>query len=320
MVHAPIFVLGSFVIACSAKVAQFPRSGESLRAESVTVEPGGKGFNLALGAARLDVGVDGLLAVGDDLLSVFAEPALENARLPAAMLTRFAGKTGSGIGFTDATGENCLAVDPGVNLDLAASHVRAVRQQVLGARFVLAQFEIADAPILEAFSLASEAGARTLLNPSPFRPIPAALLAVSSILVVNAVEAEALAAALAPGLALAVDPEDLDGLAALARALFAHGPDTLVVTLGAAGAIAFRSGHEPVRQPACVVDTVDTLGAGDAFTAGFVASLALGYDFPVALRRGVACGALATQRLGVSAALPTADELERFLREQFHQD
>jgi ribokinase len=316
MATASVFVLGSFVISCSAKVARFPQAGESLRAQRVAVEPGGKGFNLALGAARLGIAVEGLLAVGNDFLSGFAEPALRSANLPATMLTRFSGTTGSGIGFTDATGENCVAVDPGANLSLSAENVRAVRDRVNQADLVLAQFEIDDAPILEAFSLARAAGRRTLLNPSPFRELPPAMLADTSILIVNAAEAAALALSIAPDLAFAAGPDGLATAERLAQALFRLGPDTLILTLGAQGAIALRAGLPTLRQLAFPVAAVDTLGAGDAFAAGLAASLVEGRNFDEALRRAAGCGALATLRMGVFDALPSAVELDRFLLSQ----
>lgn len=311
MTTASIFVLGSFVIACSAKVSRFPRAGESLRAENVTVEPGGKGFNLALGARRLEVDVDGLLAVGDDLLSVFAPPALEKAGLPAGMLTLFPGRTGSGIGFTDGSGENCLAVDPGANLRLAAEHVHAASDQLGRAGLILAQFEIGDEPILAAFRLARAAQKHTMLNPSPFRPILPEIMAQTSILIVNAAEAGSLADSL--GLRLQTGFDALAEHQPLAEAVLSHGPETLIVTLGAAGAAGYRKDGPSVFQPAFVVDPVDTLGAGDAFAAGLAAHLAKGMTFENALRHAAACGALATLGLGVFEHLPTLAELERFL-------
>ncbi len=313
MAKSSIFVLGSFVISCSAKVERFPRAGESLQARRVAVEPGGKGFNLALGAARLGGDVDGLLAIGDDFLAAFAAPALESAGLPAAMLRRFPGRTGSGIGFTDASGENCLAVDPGVNLDLSAEEVRAVGDQIRSAGLVLAQFEIADPPILAAFSLARASGGRTMLNPSPFRPLSPELLAATSILIVNTAEAAALATSLAAHPATDGERAEYAWLDELARALFARGPDTLIVTRGTEGAIAFRKDEAPISQSAFEVDALDTLGAGDAFAAGLAASLAEGDAFATAMRRAAGCGALSARTMGVFHALPQRAELDCFL-------
>jgi hypothetical protein len=70
----------------------------------------------------------------------------------------------------------------------------------------------------------------------------------------------------------------------------------------------------PLHQPAFEVETVDTLGAGDAFAAGLAVSLVEGHGWALALRRAAACGALATRKIGVFDALPTRDELENFLK------
>ncbi|MFD1333811.1 PfkB family carbohydrate kinase, partial [Methylopila musalis] len=74
--RANIFVLGSFVAACSAKVAAPPRAGECVAADAFLLEAGGKGFNLAAACRRLGAEVDGLFAVGEDALAAVAEPAL----------------------------------------------------------------------------------------------------------------------------------------------------------------------------------------------------------------------------------------------------
>lgn len=304
---APIFVLGSFVAACSAKVARLPQPGESQAAEAFTLEAGGKGLNLAMGARRLGVEVDGLLAIGDDLFAGLAAPALARAGLPATMLRRFDGPTGSGVGFTDARGENCLAVYPGANLRLSAAEVRDVVDAVRQAQLVLAQFEIGDAPIVEAFELAHMIGVRTLLNPSPFRAIDPKILTHCTILVLNRVEALA---------ALGLEEQNVapEALGEIAAQLVARGPEVVIVTLGAEGALLCRRDAAPLHQPAFPVETVDTLGAGDAFAAGLAVSLVEGHGWALALRRAAACGALATRKLGVFDALPTREELEDFLK------
>jgi fructokinase len=61
-------------------------------------------------------------------------------------------------------------------------------------------------------------------------------------------------------------------LESAARAVLAHGPSLVVVTLGADGAFGVCAGTE-VRVAAPAVDVVDTIGAGDAFGAGLLAWL-----------------------------------------------
>ena len=311
-----LFVLGSLVVACSAKVARLPRPGESLLAEAFTIELGGKGFNLAFGARRLGAEVGGLLPVGDDPFSHFAEAALAATGLPATMLRRLTSTTGSGIGFTDSTGENCLAVYPGANSLLSAPDVRSASEALESAALVLAHFEIGDEPILEAFSLARKRGARTLLNPSPFRTVDARVLEQTCILVLNEVEAIQLVgedAAAGPGQPRGHFEARLQSFAAQ---LFERGPDTIIVTLGERGAVALCRDEAPLHQPAFKVDAMDTLGAGDAFTAGLAVSLLEGQPLSKALNRAAACGAMMVQKLGVFHALPTRQELKAFLSQR----
>jgi ribokinase len=307
---ASLFVLGSFVVACSAKVPHLPQLGESLRAEAFTVEPGGKGFNLAIGAHRLGVDVDGIFSIGSDLFSQLAQSAFAQAGLSPAILRQVEATTGSGIGFTDSCGENCLAVYPGANQLLSAQDIRTVEQAIREARLVLAQFEVSDEPILEAFTLAYAAGVRTVLNPSPYRSVDLRILERTSILVLNQVEAAHMAGTLgyrSRGYPL----EELDQMAA---SLLEHGPEMIVTTLGRDGAAIYQQGAAPLRQPALPVDTVDTLGAGDAFTAGLVAGLLEGRSVAESLERAAACGAMVCKKVGVFNALPNHAELDAFLK------
>lgn len=307
MLGKPVFVLGSFVLACTAKVARFPCPGESMAAADVTIEPGGKGLNQAVMARRLGAAVDGLLAVGDDMAAAFALPALARADLPATMLLRIPGRTGAGVGFIDTAGETCLAIAPAANLRLSSAHLREKSGAIEGAALVTAQFEIADDPIREAFALARWAGVPTLLNPSPFRPIPDDILAGTTILVVNETEASGLAAALGLSREDAAIPERF--LATLAPAILSRGPRFVVQTRGAAGAIAISAEERPVMQPGFPVDAIDTLGAGDAFSTTLGVRLAEGWPLARAMRDAAAAGALTTTRPGVFEALPTAADI-----------
>lgn len=306
---ATLFVLASFVAASVAKVARLPLVGESMAAEAFSLEAGGKGFNLAVAARRLGAAVDGLMAVGTDLYASLAARALEAERLSSFQRVVYPTATGSGIGFVAPGGQDFLAVFPGANACLSAADVDSAADRLRAAALVLAQFELPDEPIARAFSLARAAGRRTLLNPSPFRPITPALLADTSVLVVNAVELRLLAA----DLTLPSDGPLDDLAAAVAARLFGSGPELLVVTLGADGALLLRPDGPTLYQPAIPVEAVDTIGAGDAFTAGFAVSLASGMPLVDALRYGAACGACVVRRFGVLDALPRPSDVEALL-------
>lgn len=92
-------------------------------------------------------------------------------------------------------------------------------------------------------------------------------------------------------------------------ALRALGAQTAVVKLGAEGAVA-SVGGEVLRRDALRVDVVDTVGAGDAFVAGWLAETARGADPAQRIDTAVACGALACTAPGDWEAAPTRADLD----------
>jgi 2-dehydro-3-deoxygluconokinase len=95
---------------------------------------------------------------------------------------------------------------------------------------------------------------------------------------------------------------------AAAIALRAGGPRIVLVGCGAGGAVvAFDRVVE--RIPAPPVDAIDSTGAGDALTGGFLHGLLEGMDPVAAARLGVAAGSLAVTRRGGAVAMPPGDEV-----------
>ncbi|MET0360299.1 MAG: ribokinase [Sphingobium sp.] len=301
-----LFVIGSMVVACSAQVENCPEPGETLAATAFVMEAGGKGFNVALAAHRLGVAVDGLFAVGDDPAGAFLRGAFVGHGLDESLLLTVEAGTGAGIGLIQADGENRIAVYPGANTALLADHVTERVERVRNAQLVFAQFEAPDAPIAAAFACAREAGAMTILNPSPYRPIDSAILANTDLLILNEQEAAALCA----------DRKEAGGYDRLAASFvlgpLSRGAKGVIVTRGPEGALAWWQGNR-IEQPGLPVTAVDSIGAGDAFTGALIAAIGQGDAFATALRRGCAAGALATTRLGLASALPDRRQIEKAL-------
>lgn len=87
---------------------------------------------------------------------------------------------------------------------------------------------------------------------------------------------------------------------------------TTVLKRGPAGATVF-GGDAVVEASGFPIDAVDTVGAGDAFVAGYLSAMLEGLDIDVALHRANACGAMACLTPGDWEAAPTRRDLARFL-------
>ncbi len=98
------------------------------------------------------------------------------------------------------------------------------------------------------------------------------------------------------------------------------GVGNVVVTLGSDGSEYHSGGSDSCRHrvfcaPAfSVPDIIDTTGAGDSFTSGFITGSLEGMDIAECLMRGNACAALAIRKVGAREAMPTGEELVEFLR------
>jgi len=104
--------------------------------------------------------------------------------------------------------------------------------------------------------------------------------------------------------ALVVAPTDP---AAAAFALAELGPRHAVVKLGAQGAVAAVRGPS-VRAPAVPVRVVDSVGAGDAFVAGYLTAVLDGAPAFECLRTACAVGAFAVTVPGDWEGLPTPEQ------------
>jgi 2-dehydro-3-deoxygluconokinase len=99
------------------------------------------------------------------------------------------------------------------------------------------------------------------------------------------------------------------GAREIAEAVGALGPEVVVVKSGSRGATAFVAG-EAHEVPALKVTSIDPVGAGDAFVAGYLAELLAGRRIADRLRTAAACGAFAVTGWGDWESLPARADLD----------
>jgi len=305
-------VVGSANLDLTVRVPRLPLPGETVIGGDLVRGLGGKGANQAVAAARLGAEVTLVAAVGDDADGEGICERLGAAGLDLTGVRRLDGVP-SGVALIQVRGdgENTVTVSAGANarLELTPESARAVG----GAHAVLLQLE---APVGAALAAARTATGLVVLNAAPL-PSPGSaaagelggLLAEVDVLVVNEGEATGL---LPPG-GTAADGPDGDRWVAVARALRDLGPSTVVVTLGADGAVAVDDAGAH-RVEAFEVAAVDAVGAGDAFCAELAVSLAAGRDLAAAVHRACAAGALATTGEGAQGGSVSADAVTALSR------
>jgi ribokinase len=286
-----VTVVGSLNEDVLVRVDRLPGRGETVVGADVVLAPGGKGANQAAAAARLGPGVAMVGRVGDDAAGDRQRAALRDAGVDVdGVRTTPETPTGTAtIPVEEGSGENLIVVVPGANGRVAPEDVGvpAVRE----ADVVLLQLEI---PVAAVSAAAAVAGGTVVLTPAPPQPLPAGLLDRVDVLVPNEHELAQLAR-------VASGERPIGELVDLARSV-ASG--SVVVTLGARGALVVPAEGPPVLQAPPPVTAVDTTGAGDCFCGALAHALARGSELPEAVGYAVTAAALSTTGPGARGALP----------------
>jgi ribokinase len=286
-----VVVFGSINLDLVAQVPRIPLSGETLAGQAFAMAPGGKGANQALAASLAGAKVAMFGAVGRDAFAASALANLEASGVDLAGVVATDTSTGIALIHVDTKGENSITVIAGANGDARAAQVPD--GMLSPAATLVMQLEVPMKQVMELAARARRQGAHVVLNAAPAVELSEDLLRLVSTLIVN--EGEAAIVGAAQGL-----PKTPDLFAHAAAARYQCG---IVVTLGAAGAIAVRD-DEHIAVAAPPTSVVDTTGAGDALVGAFAAALDRGASLRQALTEGIAAGSLACTGRGAQAALP----------------
>lgn len=301
---AKITVVGSANIDLVVRTPRMPVKGETILGGPFFSGCGGKGANQAVGAARLGGDVTIVARLGQDQ---FGDTAADNFRQEGIRLDcvfRSAeAHTGIASILVDGAGENLIVVASGANAELSPADVEVSADAIVAADVVLVQLESPMATVRRAVEIAHQAGVTVLLNPAPGQPLADALLRQVDVLTPNQIEAQIIT-----GLAAGTPAE----AEIAARALLEKGVGTVIITLGAAGALVVTAGGAE-HVPGFTVDVVDTTGAGDAFSGALAVALSVRQPLAQAVTFANAVAALQVTRQGAAAAMPRRAEVEAFL-------
>ncbi|WP_447778680.1 ribokinase [Variovorax boronicumulans] len=296
-----IVVLGSLNMDIVLRVPHAPAAGETLLGRSIDAIPGGKGANQAVSCAREGAQVHMIGCVGDDAHGQALREALARDGIDtSALRTDTAEPTGTALILVEDSGQNRIVMIPGANARVALDDA-ALRTQLQGAAFLVAQFETPMDQVARAIAAAHDAGCAVMLNPSPVQTIAEALWPRIDTLVVNEIEAQTLSGQNADS------PEEA---AQAGQALRARGIARVVVTLGSRGAVAVDADGAR-HHPAPKVQAVDTTAAGDTFLGALAVALGEGQSFDEAVRLGVRAAALCIQQPGAQPSIPLRDAVLR---------
>lgn len=291
-----VVCLGSLNMDLVISVPRAPAEGETVQGKSIRYVPGGKGANQAVSCARQGARVSMLGRVGPDHHGqVLCDALRQDGIAVHGVLIDPEVSTGVAMVMVEDSGLNRIVVIAGANGQLSLDEAQLTRE-LRDAPFLVMQFEVPMAQVLQAAKVARSLGCRVVLNPSPAKTLPEELWPLVDVMIVNETEARFLT-----GLAPDTDPQVA---AEVGRQLRSQGISQVVVTLGALGAVATDVGGS-TYHPAPQVNVVDTTAAGDTFLGVVTVALANNRSLAASVDLGIKASTLCVQTMGAQPSIPT---------------
>ncbi len=270
-----IAVIGLVGNSAFLSVDSFHKGGETVVAKEIHFEPGGKGFNQAVSAARFGAEVSFLGAVGGDYIEK-ARQFLENENIKPYLVKK-QGNSPYACILTDSAGENRVTVYSGVTL--CENDVDMFVSEIAFSDILLINNEVPEEVNIRATKIAKENGVSVILNPAPSKPLNSFLLDSVDIFTPNQHETE-----------------------------FLNGKQNVVITLGGDGCFIKETGK--TLPPLDVGIPVDTTGAGDCFNGVFATAIGDGLDIEKAAQLAIIASGVSVTRKYAASSLPYKNELK----------
>ncbi|MEM7618144.1 MAG: ribokinase [Pseudomonadota bacterium] len=298
-----IIVFGSNVLDLFFQQPDLPPKDKALFLDGHVEQPGGKGANQAIAAARAGATVRfyGALGEGGHGRQMYKNLAqngvdisgVEFLDMPSGLATIFV---------DESDGTHRIVVSQGANLK--ARQETIPDDQLNNQTILLVQGELPIAETAKLIKRTKQAGGKTVMNFAPAtQPLSEELLNDLDIIILNEYEAEALG-----------NQHDLEitDKKKLAFNLSKRFSMITIITIGPEGSIVADQ-NDIINIPALDIEAVDTVGAGDAFSGYLCAALDRGEPLESAVREASVAGSITCTKIGAQTSLPDKAEVQKLL-------
>lgn len=261
----------------------FHENGETLVADSVFEEIGGKGINQAVAARRMGAEVSFLCAIGDDTNGEKSIAAAKENGINAHFKIKKGKATPFAFILTDKNGEN--RVTEYKSAELEVDDVISFEGEIAKSDILLLQQEVPSTVNEKAVEIADKYGVRVILNPAPIREIPDETAKKVFMVTPNEQEMQAI---------------DIKRF------------KNCITTLGKKGCLI--NGKDNVCG--IEVKVVDTTGAGDTFNGTLAVCIAEDMSLKNAAKYAVTASGISVGKKYVLNAIPYREEIERMLKNE----
>jgi ribokinase len=295
-----IIVVGSSNTDMVIKSKKLPGPGETILGGTFLMNPGGKGANQAVAAARLGGIVTFVTKTGNDMFGEEARNLFDIENINTRYIIKDQ-ENPSGVALitVDENGENSIVVAPGSNGTLSANDINDEVFETDQSDLFLMQLEIPVSTVEFVADKAVSKGNRVILNPAPARKLTNELLSCLYLITPNETEAEILTG---------IRVHDAASAEKAAKNLQEKGVKNVIITLGASGAYIF-SDKISKMIPVVPVKAIDTTAAGDVFNGALAVAISEGKGIEEAVIFANKAASISVTRMGAQASAPYRREI-----------
>lgn len=295
-----ILVIGSSNTDMVIKTSRLPCPGESIVDGTFLLNPGGKGANQAVAAARLGGAVTFITKRGNDLFGNQSVGLLMREAIETKYIVKDT-EHPSGVALisVDSRGRSSSVTAPGSNNYL---NPEDIPQKIFESGIfdiLLIQLEIPMKTVEYSALSANKSGIKVILNPAPVKNISDSLYKNIWLITPNENEAEILTG---------VKVNNIESAENAARIFQEKGVKNVIISMGASGAF-IRTENYSEMVPAVKVMVVDITAVGDVFNGALAVALAEGKDFRNAVTFANKSASISATRMGAQASAPYREEV-----------
>jgi ribokinase len=295
-----IIVIGSSNTDMVIKSKKLPAPGETILGGTFLMNPGGKGANQAVAAARLKGNVTFVAKTGNDVFGSESKQLFDKENIDTRYLIRDdINPSGVALINVDENGENSIVVASGSNGTLSAYDIHEEVFNTDADDIFLMQLEIPAGTVEFVAQKAFGKGNRVILNPAPARRLSNDLLSCLYMIIPNETEAEILTG---------IKVTDAETAEKAARELYTKGVKNVVITMGGNGSFLFTPTNSKMIS-VVPVKAIDTTAAGDVFCGALAVALSEGKNIEEAVIFANKAAAISVTRMGAQASAPHRNEI-----------
>ena len=300
MQRKKIVVVGSCNTDMVIKADRLPVPGETILGGTFLMNPGGKGANQAVAAARMGGKVTFISKTGNDVFGKQSVVLYNSEGINTDYIFSDSNNpSGVALITVDSFGENCIVVASGANASLCPSDIEKAVTEIENSDLVLMQLEIPIDTVEYVAEMASRKGIKVILNPAPARSLSDQLLKNIYMIIPNRTEAEILSG---------IKVTDIDSARQAADIISARGCNIVVITLGSQGAL-IKDHDEFQFVEAVKVNAMDTTAAGDVFCGTVCVGISEEKSILESVKMAARASAITVTRMGAQSSIPARGEL-----------